>query len=192
MSTSIIEIIANIITNVIGWSGVESSVSLVFNTIAAIITVVYVKIVIATTDKLVLKKIVRPATSRKIIHLAAASLVLFWPLFDQAHWSWRLNVLVPVIFTLRLFIKVSSIYTFAVALLPYDELFCFTMQLYSEMIQILSWVTKIFIFISFVSFRFVSFCFVSFRYVSVRFVSVRFGSVRFGSVWFGSVRFGSV
>lgn len=82
-----------------------SSIALVSNTIVALLTVLYVKSAIFLTDVLVVKNIIRPVTSRKIVHMSAASWIMFWPLFDQSHWSWRLNVTVPVVFSLRLFIK---------------------------------------------------------------------------------------
>lgn len=45
--------------------------------------------------------------SRKLVHFAACSFVLFWPLFDPSHWGWRLNITVPVVMSLRLLYKVS-------------------------------------------------------------------------------------
>lgn len=46
-----------------------------------------------------------PELSRKFVHFAACSIVLFWPLFDVSHWGWRLNVTVPVVMSLRLLYK---------------------------------------------------------------------------------------
>ena len=48
-----------------------------------------------------------PELSRKFVHFCACSIVIFWPLFDPAHWGWRLNVTVPVVMSLRLLYKVS-------------------------------------------------------------------------------------
>jgi len=45
----------------------------------------------------------KPELSRKFIHVSAASWIVFWSLFDETHWSWRLNVLVPVAMFFKLF-----------------------------------------------------------------------------------------
>jgi len=46
--------------------------------------------------------------SRKLVHFAAASWILFWPLYDETHGSWRLNVFVPAAMTLKLIYKVRN------------------------------------------------------------------------------------
>lgn len=43
--------------------------------------------------------------SRKFIHVSAGCWILFWPLFDVTHWSWRLNILVPAVMSVKLFYK---------------------------------------------------------------------------------------
>mmetsp|Transcript_21333 Transcript_21333/g.31366 ORF Transcript_21333/g.31366 Transcript_21333/m.31366 type:complete len:220 (+) Transcript_21333:279-938(+) len=43
--------------------------------------------------------------SRKFVHMGAACWILFWPLFDVVHWSWRLNILVPAVMSIKLFYK---------------------------------------------------------------------------------------
>lgn len=43
--------------------------------------------------------------SRHVLHIAFSSLVVFWPLFDQSDWSWRLNTLVPFVVWTRLIYK---------------------------------------------------------------------------------------
>jgi len=43
--------------------------------------------------------------SRKFIHVMAGCWILFWPLFDVTHWSWRLNILVPSVMSVKLFYK---------------------------------------------------------------------------------------
>mmetsp|Transcript_28156 Transcript_28156/g.82968 ORF Transcript_28156/g.82968 Transcript_28156/m.82968 type:complete len:245 (-) Transcript_28156:1513-2247(-) len=77
------------------------------NILSALLSVVYVKAVIGGCDYLVSKRTVDSSTSRKIVHVAAASFVLFWPLFDAESdgWSWRLNVLVPAVLSVQLFVK---------------------------------------------------------------------------------------
>jgi len=35
--------------------------------------------------------------SRKFIHICASLWILFWPLYDTSHWTWVLNITVPVI-----------------------------------------------------------------------------------------------
>jgi len=46
----------------------------------------------------------RPLTLERV-HIAAGSWLLFWPLFDGEHWSYRLNIFVPFAFTCTLFVK---------------------------------------------------------------------------------------
>ena len=75
------------------------------NLATAVATVVYVKVVVGLCDLLVSGGIVAPKVSRKIIHVAAGSWIIFWPLFDVDHWTWRLNVLVPAVYTVQLFVK---------------------------------------------------------------------------------------
>jgi len=43
--------------------------------------------------------------SRKIIHVAAGSWVIFWPLFYAGHWSYVLNIAVAVLWTLLFIVK---------------------------------------------------------------------------------------
>ena len=75
------------------------------NILSAIITILYVKIVMEI-GQYIRVKYGEPELSRKFVHLAATSFVVFWPLFDSTHWGWRLNVTVPVIMSLRLLYKV--------------------------------------------------------------------------------------
>lgn len=75
------------------------------NVLAAVLTVVYVKAVVGACEALVHRGWLAPRISRKIIHVAAGSWIVFWPLFAEEHWTWRLNVLVPVVYSLQLFAK---------------------------------------------------------------------------------------
>lgn len=75
------------------------------NVLAALATVVYVKAVVGTCEYLVSQKILAPKLSRKCIHIAAGSWIVFWPCFDTSHWTWKLNVLVPAVYTVQLFVK---------------------------------------------------------------------------------------
>ena len=81
------------------------------NVLCAIATVVYVKVVIGVCEWAVASPKIRlaPKISRKCIHIAAGSWIVFWPFFAKEHWTWRLNVLVPVIYTVQLFVKGSGI-----------------------------------------------------------------------------------
>ena len=76
-----------------------------WNVLAAVVVLVYVKTVIALCDALVRQKRLLPADSRKVVHVAAGSWLLFWPLFDDAHWTWRLNIAVPAAFTCTMLLK---------------------------------------------------------------------------------------
>lgn len=64
---------------------------LINNIIIAILSLIYVFAVVGTMDKLV-KRGFPPDLSRKIVHICAASWLLFWPLFDQTHSSKYLNI----------------------------------------------------------------------------------------------------
>jgi len=75
------------------------------NIYAALITILYVKIVMEI-GALIRIKYDLAELSRKFIHLCACSLIVFWPLFDVDHWGWRLNVTVPVVMSVRLLYKV--------------------------------------------------------------------------------------
>lgn len=69
------------------------------NIIIAIVEVVYIFVVIGVMDKLVETGF--PADlSRKIIHIAAGSYVIFWPLYDATHWTRYLCVIMPSIWVL--------------------------------------------------------------------------------------------
>lgn len=63
---------------------------------------VYIKGVIALCDWLVEKKLLGLLISRKIVHISAACNILWWPLFDMSHWTWRLNSLVPTVYAVQL------------------------------------------------------------------------------------------
>lgn len=77
------------------------------NVYAALVTILYVKIVMEI-GALIRIKYDFAELSRKFIHLCACSLIVFWPLFDADHWGWRLNVTVPVVMSVRLLYKVRS------------------------------------------------------------------------------------
>ena len=75
------------------------------NIAAALVVLVYVKTVIAICDELVRRKMLKPSDSRKVVHVAAGSWLLFWNLFDESHWTWMLNIFVPAAFTFTLTLK---------------------------------------------------------------------------------------
>jgi phytol kinase len=37
--------------------------------------------------------------------MAAGAWVMWWPLFHDGHWTWRLNILVPAVYTVQLLVK---------------------------------------------------------------------------------------
>lgn len=85
------------------------------NIAAALLTIIYVKAILEIAAYVRSRQNNNNASSisssvewsRKLVHFAACSYVLFWPLFDASHWGWRLNVTVPVVMSLRLLYKVS-------------------------------------------------------------------------------------
>lgn len=75
------------------------------NLVATVGTFVYVKLLVGLCEGLVHQKILSSKISRKIIHVGAGSWILFWPLFDNRHWTWCLNVSMPVVYAIQLSIK---------------------------------------------------------------------------------------
>ena len=68
----------------------------------------YVLILIALCERGVSRSIISPSLSRKIIHIGAASWLVFWPLYsdgDGAGHSWMLNILVPAAKGAQLLLK---------------------------------------------------------------------------------------
>lgn len=70
--------------------------SWIWNSVVAVVEVVYIFIVIGVMDKLV-ERGFPSDLSRKVIHIAAGSYVIFWPLYDPSHWTKYLCVLMPLI-----------------------------------------------------------------------------------------------
>ncbi len=77
------------------------------NISCALLTVLYIKIVLDIASMIREKLGFNADISRKFIHICAGCWILFWPLFDVTHWSWRLNILVPSVMSVKLFYKVS-------------------------------------------------------------------------------------
>ena len=73
--------------------------SWLWNTIIGIFEIIYIFVVIGLMDKLVTKGFPSDL-SRKIIHIAAGSYVIFWPLFDATHWTKFFCVGMPLIWVL--------------------------------------------------------------------------------------------
>lgn len=77
------------------------------------LVIAYVLLLIHSCEALVSKHFVSAAVSRKIVHMGAASWLVFWPLYssipsddnDNGHWSWRLNALIPAAKGMELFVK---------------------------------------------------------------------------------------
>lgn len=85
-------------------AGLEHLSPLWNNIGVALLTVIYVKVVMDIAGFL-RKRYGKALLSRKLVHIAAASWIVFWPLFETSHWSWRLNVLLPAVMSLKLFYK---------------------------------------------------------------------------------------
>ena len=75
------------------------------NVAACLATFVYVKTVVGINDYTVAKKWVSMDVSLPMVHMAAGCWCLFWPLFSTDHWTWQLNVAVPVVYSIQLFVK---------------------------------------------------------------------------------------
>ena len=48
--------------------------------------------------------------TREIQGACLCANVLFWPLYNTSHWTWRLNALVPAVMFARFFYKVRTVY----------------------------------------------------------------------------------
>ena len=77
------------------------------DSLATFVVLIYVLSLVAMCDMLVKRAWISSALSRKIVHIGAASWLLFWPLYSPTDVgpSWRLNVFVPAAKGLELFVK---------------------------------------------------------------------------------------
>jgi phytol kinase len=75
------------------------------NIIACLAGLVYIKSIVAACEYIKDKQLMPADVTRKIIHVAAGCWCLSWPFFDTSHWTWQLNVLLPAIYTVQLFVK---------------------------------------------------------------------------------------
>lgn len=76
------------------------------NILSALCTVIYIKTTMDISLLFLRKRLGFNADiSRKFIHVMAGCWILFWPLFDVTHWSWRLNIIVPSVMSVKLFYK---------------------------------------------------------------------------------------
>ena len=77
------------------------------NCLAALSALVLYKVCAFGLAFCVRRKLLLPATSRKVGHVLAGCVwvLLYWNLFDASHWTWKLNVLVPVAQTLTFILK---------------------------------------------------------------------------------------
>ena len=75
------------------------------NLLGTALMVLYIRTVVSVCDGAVQRGHVSLLLSRKVVHVAAACLCLWWSLFDAAHWTWRLNVFVPALYGVRLIVK---------------------------------------------------------------------------------------
>lgn len=76
----------------------------VYNLLITLLALVYVFGIVALMDFLV-KKGLSPEISRKIIHIAAGSWLVFWLLYDPSHWTKYLNVFPAFLWTILLLYK---------------------------------------------------------------------------------------
>lgn len=77
---------------------------LIWNSICTVFVFIYIMSVIKFMDLLVGKGFPQDI-SRKIVHIAAGSWVIFWPLYYGGHWSYVLNIAVAFMWTLLFLIK---------------------------------------------------------------------------------------
>ena len=75
------------------------------NIAACLATLVYVKGVVGACDAAVSARVLPSDISRKIVHCAAGAWCLFWPFFNEDHWTWQLNVAIPAVYSVQLAVK---------------------------------------------------------------------------------------
>eukprot|EP00668_Euglena_longa_P045665 GGOE01061342.1.p1 GENE.GGOE01061342.1~~GGOE01061342.1.p1 ORF type:complete len:234 (+),score=65.02 GGOE01061342.1:99-800(+) len=72
------------------------------NCLFCLLSFFYAGTAVAVADALLHRHLLGKNASRKVVHLAAANWVLWFPLFDATHPSWVLNIAAPSAFSLRL------------------------------------------------------------------------------------------
>ncbi|HEX2984405.1 MAG TPA: hypothetical protein VHO28_12750 [Ignavibacteriales bacterium] len=77
---------------------------LAHNILISAASIIYVFAVVAIMDRFV-KRGFPKEFSRKIVHIAAGSLIIFWAFYDHSHWSKYLNIAPTVIWGALLLIK---------------------------------------------------------------------------------------
>ncbi len=77
---------------------------LIWNSICTVIVFIYIMSVIKFMDFLVSKGFPQDI-SRKIVHIAAGSWVIFWPLYYGGHWSYTFNIAVALLWTILFLVK---------------------------------------------------------------------------------------
>jgi phytol kinase len=75
------------------------------NIAACLATLIYVKGVVGACDAAVTARVLPSDISRKIVHCAAGAWCLFWPFFNEDHWTWQLNVAIPAVYSVQLAVK---------------------------------------------------------------------------------------
>lgn len=78
--------------------------SLIHNTLITVAALIYVFAVVGIMDYAV-KKGFPQDISRKVVHIAAGSWLIFWPLYDVNHWSKYFNITPALVWTFLLIIK---------------------------------------------------------------------------------------
>ncbi len=77
---------------------------LIWNIICTFFVLIYIMSIIKFMDILVVRGFPQDV-SRKIVHIAAGSWVIFWPLYYEAHWSYILNIAVAFMWTILFLVK---------------------------------------------------------------------------------------
>jgi len=77
------------------------------NISAAMVMVLYYRIVIEFVSKFRERFKALTFQSRQILQMSLTTSIVFWPLFDTSEWSWRLNALLPAAMSVRMILKVS-------------------------------------------------------------------------------------
>mmetsp|Transcript_700 Transcript_700/g.1229 ORF Transcript_700/g.1229 Transcript_700/m.1229 type:complete len:253 (+) Transcript_700:66-824(+) len=74
------------------------------NILCSLLTVLYAKGLLSVASH-IRQRMRCGYETRKIVHVGAACWIFFWPMFDTSHWSWRLNIMVPTVMSIKLIYK---------------------------------------------------------------------------------------
>jgi hypothetical protein len=86
-------------------TGMHSDLVPYYNLAIGLLMLIYVKTLVVIIEYSASKKLLTLLQSRKITHIGACSLCFFWNLFNEEHWTWRLNTITAFLFMINFIVK---------------------------------------------------------------------------------------